>query len=303
MSAVIDVQGLTRTFGDFTAVDNVDLQVYQGEVFAFLGPNGAGKTTTIDILTGAAPRSGGSVSVLGEDPADDGRSWRSRVGVVPQAAADYADLKVREVIDHFGAFYPDPFETAELIDMVGLTKKSSALASDLSGGQLRRLDVAVGLVGKPDLIFLDEPTTGLDPEARREAWELVRLLNTEGRTTVLTTHYLDEVEALADRAGVIADGRILQVGTLSELTAAVGRRYRVRFAMPPLEQVDDALAAQLPDDDGFTTYTTDEPTRLLKVAIAAAEQRGHQEIPSLWVSEPSFEDTYLTMIRTSRGEG
>ena len=300
MPTVIDVKGLTKTYGQLNAVDGLDLQVEQGEIFALLGPNGAGKTTTIDILTGHNKRTSGSVEVLGSDPARDDRRWRSRVGVVPQKAATYSDIKVKEVIDHFAAFYPDPFRTGELIELVGLSSKSSALATDLSGGQLRRLDVAVGLVGKPDLIFLDEPTTGLDPEARREAWDLVRLLHSEGRTTVLTTHYLDEVEALAARAGVIAAGKMLQVGPLSELTASVGRRYRVRFAMAPLPEIDDALAAQIPDDDGFTTYTTDQPTQLLKIAIRAAERQGMAEVPSLSVSEPSFEDTYLTMLRDSR---
>lgn len=299
MPAVIDVKGLTRTYGTLNAVDNLDLQVDKGEIFAFLGPNGAGKTTTIDILTGTRKRTSGDVSVLGSDPATDKRAWRSRVGVVPQGAASYSDLKVKEVIDHFAAFYPDPMRSAELIDLVGLSEKRNALTSSLSGGQVRRLDVAVGLVGRPELIFLDEPTTGLDPEARREAWELIRRLNHEGRTTVLTTHYLDEVEALAERAGVIANGTMVRIGTLSDLTASVGRRFRVRFRMPPVEGVDQRLAELIPDDD-FTTYTTDEPTRLLKLVIDAAERRGLREVPSLRVSEPSFEDTYLTLIRASR---
>lgn len=300
MTAVIDVEGLTKTYGDFHAIHGLDLQVEKGEVFAFLGPNGAGKTTTIDILTGARPRTSGSVSVLGYDPADDDRFWRSRVGVVPQGAATYPDLRVREVIEHFATFYPHPFGVDELIDLVGLGAKARALTSDLSGGQLRRLDLAVGLVGRPDLLFLDEPTTGLDPEARREAWNLVELLGEQGRTTVLTTHYLDEVEALAERACVIAGGRLLRMGTLEELTASVGRRYRVRFAMTDIPGIDHCLAESLPDETGFTTYTTDEPTRLLRVVIAEAERRGLSEVPSLRVSEPSFEDTYLALIQDSR---
>ena len=248
MSSAITVSGLRKTYGSFVAVDDVDLQVESGEVFAFLGPNGAGKTTTIDILTGAQRRTSGTVSVLGRDPQNDEREWRAQVGVVPQGTAKYSDLTVREIIDHFASFYPDPFPTGQLIDMVGLGAKAKVLSTKLSGGQRRRLDVAVGVVGRPRLLFLDEPTTGLDPEARREAWELVRLLTGTGMTTVLTTHYLDEAQELSQRAGIIVRGRIMHIGTLGELARLTGRRYRVSYDLDPLEPggENEESASQLP---------------------------------------------------------
>ncbi len=183
------------------AVRGIDLDVHKGEVFALLGPNGAGKTTTVEILEGIRSRSAGDVQVLGSDPAQDRRSWRARIGVVPQSTGVYLDLTVGEVIGHFAAFYPAPLPVAQVLDMVGLTEQRKKQTVALSGGQQRRLDVAVGVIGDPELIFLDEPTTGLDPVARREAWDLVRYFADRGKTTVLTTHYLDEAEALAQRAG------------------------------------------------------------------------------------------------------
>ena len=245
MLNAITVSGLRKTYGSFVAVDDVDLQVDTGEVFAFLGPNGAGKTTTIDILTGAQRRTSGTVSVLGRDPQNDEREWRVQVGVVPQGTADYQELTVREVIDHFATFYPDPFPTRQLINMVGLGAKAATYSTKLSGGQRRRLDVAVGVVGRPRLLFLDEPTTGLDPEARREAWELVRLFTSEGMTTVLTTHYLDEAQELSQRIGVIAGGRMLHVGTLDQLAQVTGSQQRVSYDLDPLVEVPPGLATRL----------------------------------------------------------
>lgn len=300
MQSAITVSGLRKVYGDFVAVDDLDLRIESGEVFAFLGPNGAGKTTTIDILTGAQRRTSGSVSVLGQDPQHDEREWRARIGVVPQGTASYADLTVREVIDHFSAFYPDPFPTGQLIDMVGLGAKTTTLTNKLSGGQRRRLDVAVGVVGRPRLVFLDEPTTGLDPEARREAWDLVRLLTHEGVTTVLTTHYLDEAQELAQRAGIIVHGRMLHVGTLDELARMTGRRYRVSYALDPLVEVPSDLAEGLGSEPHRCEYTTDEPTALLRLLPDAAKRQGIAEIPGLQVSRPSLEQIYLNMVEQTK---
>lgn len=303
----IDVSGLTKMYGDFAAVDNLDLQVRQGEVFALLGPNGAGKTTTLEILVGVRQRTGGQVSVLGEDPAKDKRAWRNRIGVVPQNTAEYLDLNVQEVIDHFAAFYSDPIPTDELIDMVGLGTKARAKTVSLSGGQKRRLDVAVGVVGRPDLVFLDEPTTGLDPEARREAWQLVTYFRELGATTVLTTHYLDEAEALADRAGIIARGKMLTVGTISELGNSAGGGSLVSF-----DEIGDVRSV-IPEDlahleepvsgtRAVTTLSTDRPTETVARLIDWARGNGLQELPGLSVHRPTLEDTYLRLIQREQSQ-
>ena len=300
MSSAITVSGLRKAYGSFVAVDNVDLQVESGEVFAFLGPNGAGKTTTIDILTGAQRRTSGTVSVLGRDPQNDEREWRAQVGVVPQGTAKYSDLTVREIIDHFASFYPDPFPTGQLIDMVGLGAKAKVLSTKLSGGQRRRLDVAVGVVGRPRLLFLDEPTTGLDPEARREAWELVRLLTGTGMTTVLTTHYLDEAQELSQRAGIIVRGRIMHVGTLGELARLTGRRYRVSYDLDPLVEVPLSLAERMKSQPHSCLYGTDEPTALLRLLLDAAQRHGIAEIPGLQITQPSLEQIYINMVEQAK---
>lgn len=300
MSSAITVSGLRKTYGSFVAVDDVDLQVEGGEVFAFLGPNGAGKTTTIDILTGAQRRTSGTVSVLGRDPQNDEREWRAQVGVVPQGTAKYSDLTVREIIDHFASFYPDPFPTGQLIDMVGLGAKAKVLSTKLSGGQRRRLDVAVGVVGRPRLLFLDEPTTGLDPEARREAWELVRLLTGTGMTTVLTTHYLDEAQELSQRAGIIVRGRIMHVGTLGELARLTGRRYRVSYDLDPLVEVPLSLAERMKSQPHSCLYGTDEPTALLRLLLDAAQRHGIAEIPGLQITQPSLEQIYINMVEQAK---
>ena len=299
MSNAITVSGLRKIYGSFVA-DDVDLQVDTGEVFAFLGPNGAGKTTTIDILTGAQRRTSGTVSVLGRDPQNDEREWRVQVGVVPQGTADYQELTVREVIDHFATFYPDPFPTRQLIDMVGLGAKAATYSTKLSGGQRRRLDVAVGVVGRPRLLFLDEPTTGLDPEARREAWELVRLFTSEGMTTVLTTHYLDEAQELSQRIGVIAGGRMLHVGTLDQLAQVTGSQQRVSYDLDPLVEVPPGLATRLESRPHSCLYATDEPTALLRLLVDAAQRQGIAEIPGLQVTQPSLEQIYMDMIEQTK---
>lgn len=300
MPNAITVKGLRKTYGDFVAIDDVDLEVEAGEVFAFLGPNGAGKTTTIDILTGAQRRTDGVVSVLGRDPQKDERDWRALVGVVPQGTAKYPELTVREVVDHFASFYGNPFPTDQLIDMVGLGAKRKVISTKLSGGQRRRLDVAVGVVGRPRLLFLDEPTTGLDPEARREAWELVRMLTDTGMTTVLTTHYLDEAQELSKRAGIIVAGQMTHIGTMGELARMTGRRHRVSFDLEPIADVPFALAEQLPSQSGTTLYSTDEPSALLRILLDEAQRRGLYELPGLQVVQPNLEQIYINMVEQAK---
>lgn len=302
MSHAITARGLRKAYGDFVAVNDLDLQVNTGEVFAFLGPNGAGKTTTIDILTGAQRRTSGTVEVLGRDPQRDERGWRAQVGVVPQGTAVYPALTVTEVIDHFTAFYPDPFPTGELVDLVGLGAKADVVAPKLSGGQRRRLDVAVGMVGRPKLLFLDEPTTGLDPEARREAWDLIRLLTGQGMTTVLTTHYLDEAQELAQRAGIIVRGRMLHVGTLGELAQMSGHTHRVSYDLDPVVDVPSSLAERLASTPGTSLYATNEPSAALRLLLAAADRRGIHELPGLQVVQPSLEQIYISMIASAKEE-
>ena len=213
---VIEVKGLVKSYGDFTAVAGIDLTIQAGEIFALLGPNGAGKTTTVEILAGFRAADSGSVSVLGFDPAtkgDAGRKWRNRIGIVLQTASDAGSFKVREIVKHFSAFYANPRDVDQVIEAVGLTAKRDSLVLELSGGQRRRLDVALGIIGNPELLFLDEPTTGFDPEARRAFWSLIRDLKAGGTTILLTTHYLDEAEELADRVAVITAGKIIEVST------------------------------------------------------------------------------------------
>jgi ABC-2 type transport system ATP-binding protein len=217
MDSAIFVAGLHKTYRDTTAVAGLDLEVRHGEVFALLGPNGAGKTTTVEILEGFRPRDAGEVRVLGVDPARATAQWRNRVGIVLQGTGEFDELTVAEVVHHFAGFYPKPDNPDEVIERVGLTEKARSRTRTLSGGQKRRLDVALGIVGRPELLFLDEPTTGFDPEARREFWRLIRDLSAGGTTIVLTTHYLDEAETLADRVGVIAAGRLVAVAEPSRL--------------------------------------------------------------------------------------
>ncbi|GAA4580974.1 ABC transporter ATP-binding protein [Micromonospora coerulea] len=273
----ISVRGLRKAYGDNVAVAGVDLDVHRGEVFALLGPNGAGKTTTVEILEGYRQRDAGEVSVLGSDPAHPEPHWRSRVGIVLQGTGEFDELTVTEVVRHFSGFYPDADDPAKVIERVGLAGKAAARTHTLSGGQKRRLDVALGIIGRPELLFLDEPTTGFDPEARREFWELIRDLAAAGTTIVLTTHYLDEAESLADRVGVIAGGRLVEVAPPNRL----GNRQ-------------DALATvswRTPEGK-FETTESATPTAL--VAELAARYGG--EVPGLTVTRPTLEDVYLKMI-------
>ncbi|MCS7478965.1 ABC transporter ATP-binding protein [Umezawaea endophytica] len=273
MSA-IEVSGLRKAYGGVTAVDGVDLDVAAGEVFALLGPNGAGKSTTVEVLEGHRKRDSGEVRVLGRDPGKPSGDWRARIGVVLQATSDAAELTVREAVAHFAGYYPNPRDADAVIDLVGLTEKAGARAGKLSGGQRRRLDVALGIVGRPELLFLDEPTTGFDPEARRQFWRLIRLLADEGTTILLTTHYLDEAEALADRVAVIARGRIVAEGTPSTLGGRATAEATVRWR----------------GADGPQVRRTPDPQRLI------VELARHEELAELTVSRPTLEDVYLDLI-------
>lgn len=276
---VIDVRGLRRRYGTKRAVDGLDLCVEQGEIVAVLGPNGAGKTTTVEILEGFRGRDAGEVTVLGEDPASAGRAWRSRLGVVLQDSRDQVELTVRELVHHFAGFYPAGRDPEEVIDAVGLREKESTRARHLSGGQRRRLDVALGIVGRPELIFLDEPTTGFDPQARRSFWELVRSLRDDGTTILLTTHYLDEAAFLADRVAVMRDGRVVALDTPDALGGPQARRPVVTWTGP----------------DGVThAESTTHPTRLVTELVATGAHG--EEVPGLQVVRPSLEDVYLELI-------
>ncbi|WP_460521987.1 ABC transporter ATP-binding protein [Flindersiella endophytica] len=274
--AVIQVKGLRKSYGEVRAVDGIDLTVERGEVFAVLGPNGAGKTTTVEILEGYRRRDAGEVSVLGQDPGTAGPRWRTRVGVVLQDATDAGELTVREVVEHFAHYFPRPRDPNEVAALVGLEEKWGTRVRKLSGGQRRRLDVALGILGRPELVFLDEPTTGFDPEARRQFWGLIRGLAAEGTTVVLTTHYLDEAEALADRVAVITRGRIVATDKPAEL----GGRHQADITV----RWDDQGAEQV--------IQTRKPT---EAVLALAEKFGG-EIPGLTVHRPSLEDIYLQLI-------
>ncbi|MBB4760799.1 ABC transporter ATP-binding protein [Amorphoplanes digitatis] len=275
----IEARGLRKAYGGHEAVAGIDLAIPNGEVFALLGPNGAGKTTTVEILEGHRRRDAGEIRVLGTDPAGAGRAWRARIGIVAQSATDVADLTVGETVRHIAGCYPRPRRAAEVIDLVGLADKTRARVRTLSGGQRRRLDVALGIVGRPEVLFLDEPTTGFDPQARRQFWELVRVLAAEGTTILLTTHYLDEAEALADRLAVIAGGVVVAEGTPATLGGRSAAGVVVSWA----------------GADGPRMEHTDDPTALIGRLAAAGT-----DLSALSVTRPSLEDTYLTLIGEAR---
>ncbi|MGZ6588153.1 MAG: ABC transporter ATP-binding protein [Solirubrobacteraceae bacterium] len=298
--AAIEVEGLFKSYGVVDAVRGISFRVDEGEVFALLGPNGAGKTTTLEILEGHRRRSGGQVSVLGIDPEHGGRALRERIGIVLESAGIDGDLTVREVLTLYAGCYPRPLPVAELIALVGLQDKRSARVKTLSGGQRRRLDLALALVGDPDLIFLDEPTTGFDPAARHGAWQLVKSLRGLGRTIILTSHYMDEVQHLADRAIVLAGGRIIAEGTPDSLGGSAALHTQIRFRLS-----DAAVAGELPEQlgrvvtsrDGEIVLQTSEPTRtLLRLCRWAVER--DVELHALEVAHPSLEEVYLQLTQS-----
>ncbi len=277
MSA-ISVRGLRKAYGDLEAVRGVDFDIEEGEVFGLLGPNGAGKTTTVEILEGYRTRDAGDITVLGHDPQDPGPEFRQRIGVVLQQSELWPNLTVHETHRVFAGYYEHPRDVDEVIELVGLVDKRDARVKTLSGGQKRRLDLGVALVGDPDLVFLDEPTTGFDPAARRAAWEMIRSLRSLGKTVLLTTHYLDEAEQLADRVAVMREGRIVLIGTPRELTSAdleVEIRYR--------RNGEEVL------------LRTSEPTRVLHELTGDALARGEQ-LERLEVRRPTLEDVYLSLL-------
>jgi len=274
----IEVQGLRKAYEEHEAVRGIDFEVRRGEVFGLLGPNGAGKTTTVEILEGYRSRSAGKVAVLGHDPADRDPDLRARVGIVLQSSGIYRYLTVRESVAHWAGFYPRPRDVEETISIVGLEEAAEQRANKLSGGQQRRLDLALALVGDPELVFLDEPTTGFDPAARRAAWGTVRSLKELGKTVLLTTHYLDEAQALADRVAIIKDGKILAEGPPSSLGAGAERSF----------------VSWRSADGREHTRETEDPTTLLHELTGDALARG-ERLEGLSVTRPSLEEIYLEL--------
>jgi len=278
-SAAISVRGLRKSYDGVEVVAGIDLEVARGEIFTILGPNGAGKSTTVEILEGYRKADSGELLVLGENPARPAsgeRVWRNRIGIVLQSASDAGDLTVAETVHHFARYYTKAKDPDHVIELVGLTEKSRAKVATLSGGQRRRLDVALGIIGSPEILFLDEPTTGFDPEARRAFWELIRTLRDEGTTILLTTHYLDEAQALADRVAVMLKGRIIEIATPDLLGGRGDALARVSWS--------EGGATQHSESANPTAFVTQLSTRL------------GGEIPDLTVTRPSLEDIYLRMI-------
>jgi ABC-2 type transport system ATP-binding protein len=295
MEPAIDVQGLRKSYGSFEAVRGISFEVARGEVFAILGPNGAGKTTTVEVLEGYRNADGGSIRVLGMDPATGGSAYRARIGIVLQASGVYPYMSVREAADLFAGWYPNPRPVAEVLDAVDLGPQASTRVRLLSGGQRRRLDVALALVGNPELLFLDEPTTGFDPGARRGAWEMIAGLARSGTTILLTTHYMDEAQALAHRVAVMRAGEIVALGPPSSL--GEGGRPQIRFELPA--GVDPTELAQLADGvvigaGDRLVLEVDEPTGPLHRLTGWALERG-TSLERLEVVRPSLEDVYLAL--------
>ena len=285
MSAnAIEVRDLRKSYGPLEALKGLSFEVSRGEVFGLLGPNGAGKTTTVEILEGYRARDGGDVTVLGTDPESRDRAFRARIGIVLQSAGFYQRATVRESVELLSKAYPDPRDVAETIALVGLEDKADARVKTLSGGQQRRLDLALALVGDPEMIFLDEPTTGFDPAARRTAWGVIRSLKQLGKTVVLTTHYLDEAQSLADRVAIVQAGRLVAVGPPEELTPA-SRTYRVSYTR----------------DGDRIDIDTEDPTEVLHQLTSEALERG-ERLEDLRVTRPSLEDVYLELTATEQVE-
>lgn len=295
MPAVV-VTGLRKEYGTVKAVDGVSLTVERGEVFALLGPNGAGKTTTVEILEGHRRRDGGEVSVLGFDPATGGRAYRERIGIVLQEAGFEEEFAVVELVRLYAGFYPRPRDPEEVIEQVGLKDKRDARVRTLSGGQRRRLDLALGLVGAPELLFLDEPTTGFDPSARHHAWELIDGLRSSGTTILLTTHYMDEAQHLADRVAVLRAGRLVAVGAPDTLIAAE-RTSVLSFRLPEGTALADLppLAGHVEARGVAVSVRTGQPARDMHALTGWALERG-TELTSLTLARPSLEDVYLDLV-------
>ena len=279
------VRDLHKRYGEHHAVRGLDFEVAPGEVFGLLGPNGAGKTTTVEILEGYRARTSGIVSVLGHDPQQRSRELRERMGIVLQSTGMYRHIAVREAVEHWARFYPSPRDVDEVLRLAGLTEKATAYARTLSGGQLRRLDFALALVGDPELIFLDEPTTGFDPAARRTAWDVIRTLQELGKTVLLTTHYLDEAQALCDRVAIVKEGRFVAEGPPAALGSG-SSRYRVTWRG---------------DDGSLITRETEDPTALLHQLTSAALARG-ERLRDLSVTRPTLEDVYLELTAEAAEE-
>jgi ABC-2 type transport system ATP-binding protein len=296
----ISVSGLRMAYGSHEAVRGIDFEVSAGEVFGFLGPNGAGKTTTIEILEGYRERSGGEVSVLGIDPGSPTRAWRERVGLVLQECELDPLLTVREAVELFATFYSSPRPVDETIDLVGLADKRLERIGTLSGGQKRRADVAIGIIGDPDLIFLDEPTTGFDPTARRDAWTMIEGLKELGKTVFLTTHYMDEAQHLADRVAILRAGEIVAQGRTEELGAGLGRRTLIGFALSNgrlgVEEIRARLGARVDVVGDEVSIETEDPQADLRRLLALAEERG-ASLEDLEVRRPSLEDIFLELTR------
>ena len=294
--AVISVKGLRKSYGELEALRGIDLDVARGEIFAFLGPNGAGKTTAISVLEGYLERDAGEVEVLGEDPASVGREWRGRVGFVLQECRMEPLLTVRETLEMYAGYYEHPRDVAETIELIGLTDKADDRTGRLSGGQQRRLDVAVALIGDADLLFLDEPTTGFDPSARRAAWQVIEGLRDLGKTVMLTTHYMDEAQALADRVAVIASGRIIAAGTPDDLGGRRDAECVISFELPGGDSatVQAAVGGEWSRTNGRLSLRTGDPTRSLHELTGWALANGIG-LEGLEVTRPSLEDVYLEL--------
>jgi ABC-2 type transport system ATP-binding protein len=303
VSAVVSVRDLRKDYGSLRAVDGVSFEIGPGEVYALLGENGAGKSTTVEILEGHRQRTSGDVSVLGHDPGNAGRDFRDRIGIVLQSSGVEHELSVKEAVSIYGSCYSERRRVGDAVELVGLTAQLDQRVGTLSGGQRRRLDLALGIVGCPSLLFLDEPTTGFDPAARRQAWELVRQLCSGGTTVLLTTHYLDEAENLADRVGVLAAGRLVAEGTPEELIGGSGTTL-VRFDLPPGTTAAD-LGSVLPPGAAVTVgrveFTTSTPTSAVHAVTGWAMAKG-VELTGLVVTRPSLEDVFLQLAGPARTE-
>jgi ABC-2 type transport system ATP-binding protein len=301
--SVISVQGLRKSYDDLEAVRGIDLDVGAGEIFAFLGPNGAGKTTTVEILEGYRSRNGGEVSVLGTDPQHADRAWRQRVGFVLQESRLVPELTPRETVEQYAGYYASPRDVDETVKLVGLADKADVRASKLSGGQQRRLDVALALIGDPELLFLDEPTTGFDPSARRQAWDMIGGLRDLGKTVFLTTHYMEEAQTLADQVAIISAGRIVATGSPEDLGGDRQGRTEISFRLPAGVRAPDlpfAVRTSARIDAGAVSVTADDPVPMLRELTNWAAERG-VGLPGLTVGAPSLEDIYLELTEQADG--